>query len=88
MQPRYLAAVVAQCVRQAQVVVGRRTEDILRATVPGDPLIDELVATVHKAFTPPPAAESATTTVGPRTPSVGRIDCDDNWGDQSFLVRR
>lgn len=84
MQPRHLAAVIQRCVQQAQAGVATRTEEILRATAPGDPLTDELAATVHKAFAPPevsPAAPSA----GPRTMPIG--DIEDDWGGQSFMVR-
>lgn len=107
MQPQHLAAVIQQCVQQAQAGVARRTEEILRDTAPGDPLTDELVANVHQAFTPPPAAEPTVTATGPRTMPIGGIEedgsrsraartprrpvrgpgSDDDWGDQSFMVR-
>lgn len=103
MQPRQLAAVIQQCVQQAQAGVATRTEEILRATAPGDPLTDELAATVHKAYAPPAVAPTAPE-AGPRTMPIGGIeddgrarnarrrpargpDPDDDWGGESFMVR-
>lgn len=84
MQPRQLAAVIQQCVQQAQAGVATRTEEILRATAPEDPLTDELAAAVHKAFTPPATAPEPPS-AGPRTMPIG--DIEDDWGGQSFMVR-
>lgn len=84
MQPRQLAAVIQQCVQQAQAGVATRTEEILRATAPDDPLTDELAATMHKAFTPPAVAPEASK-AGPKTMPIG--DLDDDWDGGSFMVR-
>jgi DNA-binding protein YbaB len=84
MQPRQLAAVIQRCVQQAQAGVATRTEEILRATAPEDPLTDELAATMHKAFPPPLTAPEAPA-AGPRTMPIG--DIDDDWGGKSFMVR-
>jgi hypothetical protein len=75
MQPRRLATVIQQCVQQAQAGVATRTEEILRATAPEDPLTDELAATVHKAFTPPAVAPAAPA-AGPGTMPIGGIEED------------
>lgn len=103
MRPRQLAVVIQQCVQQAQAGVATRTEEILRATAPDDPLTDELAATMHKAFTPP-AVAPATPSAGPKTMPIGDIeddgsvrnarrrpargpDPDDDRGGESFMVR-
>lgn len=92
LMPRQLAAVVQQCVQQAQAGVVRRTEAILRDIAPGDPLTDELVSNVHKALMPrdpvePPAQARPARS---RTLPIGDIDgdIDDDPGGQSFMVRR
>lgn len=74
-RPRQLAAVIQQCVQQAQAGVASRTEEILRAVAPDDPLTDELAATMHKAFTPP-AVTPAVPAAGPRTMPIGGIEDD------------
>ncbi|TLW92319.1 YbaB/EbfC family nucleoid-associated protein [Saccharomonospora piscinae] len=94
LSPREIADTVRSCVQRAQAGIAREVERILRATAPGDPLTEHLVANAHQAFPAPapdePAPEVQTSAPGRRRiggPGNDGDDPDDDWNGRPVLSR-